>query len=208
MPSLQLVIFDCDGVMFDSKDANLHYYNDLLAHFHRPPMEPAELEYVHIHNVFDSIRHIFRHYPEEIDAALAYRARLDYRPYLRHMAMEPDLPLFLDFLETRCHTAISTNRTTTMTEVLSSNGLAHRFEMVVTALDVTHPKPHPEALRRILARFDLPAAAAIYIGDSILDQQHAEAAGVPLIAFRNPRLAAAHHVASFTEIMQLPLCWP
>jgi phosphoglycolate phosphatase len=32
MERVRLVIFDCDGVMFDSKEANRAYYNHILAH--------------------------------------------------------------------------------------------------------------------------------------------------------------------------------
>ena len=28
---LKLIIFDCDGVLFESREANRHYYNHLLA---------------------------------------------------------------------------------------------------------------------------------------------------------------------------------
>ena len=33
MNDVRVVIFDCDGVMFDSKDANTAYYNTILHHF-------------------------------------------------------------------------------------------------------------------------------------------------------------------------------
>ena len=59
---LKLVIFDCDGVMFDSKETNRAYYNQLLNHFSCPPMNEDEVAYVHVHNVFDSVDHIFRNH--------------------------------------------------------------------------------------------------------------------------------------------------
>jgi len=204
MSTPKIVVFDCDGVLFDSKEANLHYYNAILARLGHPPMSADELEFVHMHNVMESIDHIFRHYPEDLERAHALRRRMDYSPFLRYMRMEPDLPAFLDFLAGRCHTAISTNRTTTMPAVLALNGLTDRFEMVVTALDVTHPKPHPEALEKILRHFGLSPEEGVFIGDSVIDEEHARRAGMPLIAFRNPRLAADYHVRSFTEAMRLP----
>ena len=98
MPRLQLVIFDCDGVMFDSLDANRAYYNHILAHFGHPPMDDEALQYVHVRHVADSVRFIFRHYPADYEAAEAYRLTLDYSPYLKFMRMEPDLVTFLQFL--------------------------------------------------------------------------------------------------------------
>jgi phosphoglycolate phosphatase len=38
--SLRVIIFDCDGVMFDSRQANINFYNHLLARFDQPPMDP------------------------------------------------------------------------------------------------------------------------------------------------------------------------
>ena len=57
---LKLIVFDCDGVMFDSKNANRTYYNFLLNHFGLPEMNEEELDFVHMSSVADSIQHIFR----------------------------------------------------------------------------------------------------------------------------------------------------
>jgi HAD superfamily hydrolase (TIGR01509 family) len=201
---IKLVIFDCDGVMFDSREANRHFYNHLLAAFARPPMDEAEVDYVHMHHVFDSVRHIFRHYPGDLAAVEALRQQVDYRDFIHYMLMEPDLVEFLQLLVPAFKTAISTNRTTTMPLILDIFGLAPYFGKVVTPLDVTHPKPHPEALHQILNHYNLAVDQAIYIGDSQVDQEHAAAVGMEFIAFKNPALEAAHHVNSFMEIARLP----
>lgn len=205
MSRLQLVIFDCDGVMFDSIAANMAYYNDILAHFGHPPMDEDELRYVHVRHVADSIRYIFRNHQADYPAAEAYRRTLDYTPYLKFMRMEPDLPEFLSFLRPARHTAISTNRSTTMATVLKIFGLNPYFDKVVTALDVTHSKPHPEALHQIFSHFNLGPGDSIYIGDSEVDLEHANAVGLRMIAFKNPGLAADYHVNSFMEITGLQI---
>ena len=205
MPELKLVIFDCDGVMFDSKNANKMYYNTILTALGHPPMDAEELEYVHIHNVMDSVRHILRHYPDDIDKAERYRADLDYQPFLQYMNMEPDLIEFLDYLTPAYEKAISTNRTTTMRSILDIFGLSSYFGMVVTAFDVKRPKPYPDALHAILNHFSLAVDQAVYIGDSIIDRQHANSVGMKMIAFKNPALDAEYHVQSFMEIPGLPI---
>jgi phosphoglycolate phosphatase len=71
---LKLVVFDCDGVMFSSRESNRVYYNHLLQAFSCPPMDEEELNYVHIHNVNNSVVHIFRNHPQvALDAVNAYR---------------------------------------------------------------------------------------------------------------------------------------
>lgn len=205
MSDLKLVIFDCDGVMFDSRDANRVYYNAILAHFGHPAMDAGELEYVHMHHVMDSVSHIFRQYPAEIEQAHAYRKGLDYTPFLHYMYMEPDLVEFLHFLRPGRRTAISTNRTTTMPAVLELFQLKGLFDKVVTALDVARPKPHPEALHQILGHFRVGVEEAVYIGDSLVDREHTAAVGMRLIAFKNPALPAEYHVGRFMEIAELPI---
>ena len=148
---LKLVVFDCDGVMFDSRETNRVYYNDLLAKFGHPPMSEQELTYVHMHNVTDSVNHIFRHYRQDMDLIHQYRTTTDYTPYLNHMIIEPDLVEFLECVQPFYKLAISTNRTTTMKPLLKEFRLEGYFDKVVTAGDVANPKPAPDALLDILA---------------------------------------------------------
>jgi beta-phosphoglucomutase-like phosphatase (HAD superfamily) len=202
---LKLIVFDCDGVMFDSKSANRQYYNQLLAHFHRPEMTADEVEHVHIHNVMDSIRHIFRSYPDQdMKAVEAHRKTLDYTPFLRHMRMEPDLIEFLETTRLRYQLAISTNRTNTMIPILEIFHLQGYFSKVMTAENARRPKPAPDALLEILDHCRCQVDEAIYIGDSIIDREHTASCGMRLIAFRNPALPAEYHVTTFMEILKLP----
>ena len=201
---LKLIVFDCDGVMFDSIEANRIYYNDLLVAFGYPPMSDEDLSFVHMHNVTDSVNHIFRHYPnQDMDEVHRFRLQTDFLTYLPHMKIEPDLEEFLSYAKPRFRLAISTNRTTTMQPLLQEFRLTGYFELVVTAGDVKNPKPAPDALYKILDYFQCTADETIFIGDSHVDQLHTESAGVPLIAFRNKELKARYHVNSFMEICLL-----
>ena len=120
MKKLKLIIFDCDGVMFDSIEANRHYYNHILGVFGHPEMDAEDLQFVHTHHVVDSVRHIYRKYPQDYQKADEYRKTLDYKPYLRYMRMEDDLIEFLELVRPYYKTAISTNRSTTMPDLLNS----------------------------------------------------------------------------------------
>jgi phosphoglycolate phosphatase len=205
MAALKLVIFDCDGVMFDSRDANRIYYNHLLKKFGYPLMDREEEDYVHSHNVLDSVSFIFRNNPHEIKKVHAFRQTVDYTPFLQYMRLEPDLKEFLRFLKPKFYTAISTNRSTTMPAVMEMHGLDPFFDLVVTSLDVQQPKPHAEALLKILNHFELSANQAVYIGDSMVDREHTAEVGMRLISFKNTTLPAEYHVNSFLDIPNLPI---
>ena len=205
MAPLRLVIFDCDGVMFDSKDANRIYYNQLLEKFGHPLMDEQEEDYVHSHNVLDSVNYIFRKYPRKIEEVNQYRISVDYTPFLKYMVIEPDLKEFLGMLKPKFYTAISTNRSNTMPSVMKMYDLESYFDLVVTSLDVEQPKPHAEGLVKILSHFQLSASEAVYIGDSMVDREHTAGVNMRLISFKNPDLPAEYHVNSFLDIPQLPI---
>ena len=205
---LKTIIFDCDGVMFQSREANRRYYNQLLVHFGYPEMDREDLDYVHIHNVAESVKYIFRnHRNQDIMQVHQYRQQLDYAPFLQYMEMEPDLVPFLEAVKENYHLAIATNRTDTMDGLLREFSLQAYFGKVMTAANSRKPKPAPDPLLEIADHYSCTIAECIYIGDSAVDEETARGCGMSLIAFRNRRLNADYHVESFMEILQdvLPL---
>jgi HAD superfamily hydrolase (TIGR01549 family) len=199
---LKLVGFDCDGVLFDSREANIAFYNDILERFESPPMTPTAVDYVHSHTFRESLEYLFRESPV-LEEVLDFCRLIDYQRFIPMMVEEPHLREFLGFLRPRFRTALATNRTTTTQAVLHYHRLADHFDLVVSAQDVTRPKPHPESFWRILEHFSLKPQEAIYIGDSKVDEEFAQNAGVPLVAYRNPHLKADFHLDSFAAGRQL-----
>jgi HAD superfamily hydrolase (TIGR01509 family) len=199
MNDVRVVAFDCDGVLFDTVEANRAYYNHILAHFGRPAMDEHQLCYVHIHTVQQSVAHLFTDDADR-QAAMAFRASIDYGQFLKYLTIEPHLKALLDWMRNRYKTAIATNRTDTMDRLLREFGLADRFDLVVTSLDVERPKPFPDPLFKILSRFRVEPRQAVFVGDSEVDEATARAAGVPFVAYRNPALEASWHIESLKDL--------
>jgi len=199
LPWPRLVIFDCDGVLFDSREANRAFYNQLLSGLGKALLTEEGLNYVHMHTVFEAVDYLF---PEagERSAAHAHRQALEPEPFIRLMVEEPGLKEFLTFLRPKIKTAICTNRTTTIGQVLSLHGLSGSFDLVVSALDVAHPKPHPESLLKIIDTFEVLPQEALYVGDSEVDALAARQAAIPLVAYKNAALEAELHVDSFRDL--------
>ena len=42
------IVFDCDGVLFESRAANLAYYNTILEAFGAPPVDPGDGKRAHL----------------------------------------------------------------------------------------------------------------------------------------------------------------
>lgn len=199
---VKLVAFDCDGVLFDTAEANRMYYSDILQHFGRPAVTDEQFRFVHMHTVAESMAYLFAE-DDLLAAAHAFRKTMDYRKYLRYHTVEPQLVSLLQKLRPQIKTAIATNRTDTMQKLLAEFDLTDYFDLVVTSRDVQHPKPHPEALLIILDHFGLTPQQAVYIGDSPVDEQAARAAEIPLVAYRNRALTAQYYIDSLAELEEL-----
>lgn len=202
MKHIKLVVFDCDGVLFDTAQANRMYYSDILQSCGLPALTEEQFRFVHMHTVNESMAYLF---PDEklLKAALAFRKTMDYRKYLRYHTVEPRLVRLLEKLRGQHKIAIATNRTDTMEKLLAEFDLNEYFDLVVTSSDVKHPKPHPEALLMILNHFGLTPGEAIYVGDSQVDELAARAAEIPLVAYRNRELTARYYIDSLAELEEL-----
>jgi HAD superfamily hydrolase (TIGR01509 family) len=199
---LKVVAFDCDGVMFDSREANRAYYNHLLDRFQLPEMTPEQLAYAHMHTVDEALDALIPD-RDTLEAAHAYRKQLGYLPFLKYMRMEPGLVELLERIRPRYKTAVATNRTDTMARVLADNHIDHLFDLVVCALDVTFPKPHPEALNKVVEHFGVLPDEVVYVGDSQVDETAAREAGIPFVAYRNPELTADRHIQQLSAMADL-----
>ncbi|MFP3869953.1 MAG: HAD family hydrolase [Syntrophobacteria bacterium] len=200
--AVKVVIFDCDGVLLDSRAANAAFYNEILSFCNKGPLTEEQLAYVHSHTVHESLAFLF---PEErlLQEAERFWQQMDYEPIVELLTLEPGLIPCLETLCRRYKTAIATSRTRTMEQVLRRFGLDRYFDLVVTSMDVRHPKPHPESLEKILCFFNSTPEQACYIGDSGVDQETARRAGIPFIAYRNGELQAEHHLADFFDLIPL-----
>ena len=201
---IKVIIFDCDGVLFDSKDANIAFYNQILATAGLAPMTAEEVAYVHVSTAAEALNYLLtRRVSARVEEVLANSRAVDYAPFIHLMRMEPHLRELLDILPRHIKRAIATNRSYTIGDVLSTHCLSTAFDMVVSALDVERPKPHPEALFKILRHFACSPEEALFVGDSETDQISAQGAGVPFIAYKNKTLQADYHIEDLLEIAEI-----
>ncbi len=205
---VECVIYDCDGVLFDSFDANSRLYNTIARGGGRAPLDDSELRYCHMHTVFESIAHIFRaDASAERKGTNYFRQHVDFRDFIIYLEMEPNLKETLTILRTRgIRTAISTNRTTSMRHIMSRYELWDFFDVVVTAsheikgapndgpgdreILQARSKPDPEGVGKILQALNVRPEATLYIGDSEIDMGTARSAGVRFIAYKNSAMPA------------------
>lgn len=196
------IIFDCDGVLIESKKANQTFYNLILQALDLPDMSRAQEDYVHSHTVRESIRHIV---PEvRFQEALQAAKQISYTSVLAHIELQPGLYELLQTLRDKgLLSGINTNRTNTMDIILKRFALEKYFQPVMTSNMVSRPKPDPESLFRILELWGVGAREVVFIGDSQVDAQAAQAAGIDFWAYKNSELQAELHVFDFAYLSQV-----
>lgn len=194
------VIFDCDGVLFDSKASNISYYNHLLGKYGMPPLKEEDIEFIHMHTADECIHHLFKGSPY-LSEVLEYRWKMPLEEFIRQMKMEYGLVEVLEKLRPYYYLAIATNRSNSIPEVLSYFGLTHYFDKVVSALDVKNPKPDPECIIHIIRSLEISKTNVIFVGDSKIDEQTAALAGIRFVAYKNPNLMADFHAESLFQVV-------
>ena len=201
---VRCVIYDCDGVLFDSIEANTKLYNDLCVRVGRFPLREEEMSYVHTRTVYEAIHFIFGKEDSLEKKALELLKQIDLREYIEYLKMEPYLLQMLNLLKAHgILRVINTNRTTSMKHVMERFGLWPFFDMVVTALDVKNPKPHPESIEKIIHAFHLNKEEAVFVGDSEVDQQTAASSSVKFIAYKNREITSDAYIGDHLDLLDI-----
>jgi HAD superfamily hydrolase (TIGR01549 family) len=176
--SIEAVLFDWDGTLLDSYDADAAAY---LAAFQAMgiPFTLGDLERHYSPNGYAVYRAMRLPRTRWLDANAAWRAQYarhkpkliaGVRRVLAHVAKRYRLGLVTSGDRDRVH------------RQLREFGLTRLFRARVCAEDTVQRKPHPAPLRLALRKLDLRPEACVYIGDSAHDLEMARRAGVKAIA--------------------------
>lgn len=196
---LAAVIFDCDGVLFDSWRANVAYYNAIRAGAGLGPMTPAWEHRVHFLASAQVLTEMFGADPAGLAHAQRVARGIAYEPFFALMDPVPGLHDVLAALRRSYRLAMATNRGTTVHEVVRRFGLSAYLELAVGVLDVARPKPHPDMIEKCLAHLGVAPEAAVYVGDAESDRTAADAAGVHFVAV-GERPWAEHQVRHLGDL--------
>src|SRR5271163_3779244 len=106
---------------------------------------------------------------------------MDQTPFFKMLQPPLELRPFMLALKRRYKLGLATNRSATVPALVEHLGLVGVFDAVASALDKVRPKPAPDILRLCLGRAGVEAVRAVYVGDSRIDREAAESAGVQFI---------------------------
>lgn len=200
---LKLVIFDCDGVIINSEDAILHYYNNVLIGAGYSAIDRAD-KYLLSGVLSMADKDIMRLLAKD-DAVklekLYQSAKQVYKANeYGNIVLSDGLKELLDKLKTNnIKLAVLTNRGSSLPSLLKHFGVYDYFDKMITSADVLTPKPDPEGLNSILDHFKISKADAIFIGDAEPDYYAAKAGKVQFYSYRKAN-NDAHVINNFSDI--------
>ncbi len=203
---IKAVLFDMDGVLIDSFESNLKYFQDVLSHFgyEKPTREEYEkcfhLPTVEVIKKFTHLTH-----QEKIQEIVNFALSDDF-PY---SSLAPTVPRdaveILRALSKKYKLWIVTSRTKKWvfeaTELRKNKKL---FSVVMAYEDTKNHKPHPEPLLEAAKKLQLEPSECIYIGDAPTDRMAGEAAGMQVIMYSHTATQGAQvDTRSFSEIPKI-----
>jgi HAD superfamily hydrolase (TIGR01509 family) len=205
----KVVIYDCDGVILDSIESNYVFYNRVMEFLQRPEIDRSDAHaqrVLHTYSFNDVMEYFFAGDTRK-DDAFAFAKTIRYRDLMPYMRIEDGFTATLERLKGHAELAICTNRATSMDMIIEDFGLSGYFAFVMTAAQVTRPKPHPEPLLKVLEHFGVKPHEALFIGDGEVDMLAARGAGIPFISYKSelPALARIlHHSEIIPHVFTTP----
>ncbi|MDL2316383.1 HAD family hydrolase [Desulfovibrio sp. OttesenSCG-928-A18] len=197
---LKGLVFDVDGVLFDSRRSNMEYYNLIRRAVQMPPLSYDEEDFCQMATVHECLAFIIP--PEHMEAAEEACLTINYqKQILPLLSLEPGLLEALHWLrQWNVRLGVFTNRTESVHDLLRYFGLEEFFSPVKCAA-YCPPKPNPGGLLQILDEWAFEPGQIAFIGDSKVDELAAKNAGVPFWSFRNESLRASLHLDDFFRMI-------
>jgi phosphoglycolate phosphatase len=173
MPPYQLIVFDLDGTLVDSRRDIAESANALLETCGARPLPEETIGRMVGDGAATLVARAFaaagmERPPDALDRFLAiYEGRL-----LKHTRPYPQMPEVLETLGARTSLAVLTNKPLGATRsILAGLGLARHFDddAIVGGDGPFARKPDPAGLRHLVSRAGVLPSATLLVGDSFVD---------------------------------------
>jgi len=181
---IKAILFDMDGVLMDSLEANYLHFNSLLEHFGKRKLDIEEYRKsywgTHIHE--DLKRAFGRVSKKKFSEIVNYYDKTSSK-FVKDQKRYPGIKRVLKFLKRGYKLALVTSTLSKLAKrILQHFSLKEYFDVVIDGQMVKNPKPAPDAVLLACKKLKTKPSEAIYIGDNLRDVEAGKKAGCLVIA--------------------------
>lgn len=211
MKKYQLYLFDFDYTLADSSAGIIKCFQITLNKMGLPATTPETICRTIGLPMREAVMRITQNRSEtDCDAFIElYKKEADYyMTPLTHFYPQT-IPLLTALNHRGARTGIISSKTShRIAEKFVQDGCAHLIDHIIGSNDVKELKPSPEGIEAALRYFDVPKSDVLYTGDSYVDAQTAQNAGIDFAAVTtgttsNADFAAYPHTAILANIGEL-----
>lgn len=203
---IKAVLFDMDGLMFDTESAYSIVQENMSAK--RGKIFTLEVKTKLMGKRAVDVMRLLNDFwgnNEQVDELLKEQDEELVRLYETHVEKMPGLDTLLDFLSAhQVRKCIGTSSRRFLVDILlKKHALEHEFEFIVSGDMVKHGKPHPEIYTTCLEQLELPGSNCLVLEDSLNGINAGKAAGCVTCAI--PSLFTSHEDFSIADIVAAQL---
>lgn len=208
------VLLDFDYTLGDSSPAIVECVHFALRELGRAPVAPEVIR----GTIGRSLAEMWRHFTGDVEGVDAfirlYRQHAD-RVMVAQTAIFPYVPAALIRLQRQGRTLgiVSSKHGQRLAAILEYHGLRAPFAVIVGGERVARPKPDPAPLHVALGELGCRPEQALYVGDSVVDAEAAQRAGVSFVAVASgvtpaaafdpfPSWARLEHFGALPELLE------
>lgn len=194
--NIEALVFDFDGTLVDASAAICQSFNAALEEFGSHAIPEKQIRQLIGNPLRDMFPAVLPHLSETDIEQLIDSYRTVFAPIACDLSRPmPGLAEMMAHFHPHVRMGIATSRMSDGAHrILGALGWLDHFDVIVGLQDVTHAKPHPESVQRVLETLGVSPHRAVMIGDVPADMAAGKAAGTAAIG-----MISDHHSAAALE---------
>ena len=180
------VFFDFDGVLIDSKQSTIAYFQETFRHFKIPVLREEDFENILGLRTIYMLKKLLPNLSDEKLAPIFdYNRKMSIK-YVFKITLVPNAIETLTLLKAKYALGLITSRgKQTVKMLFDTYKLDKFFHVILDREDVSHHKPHPEGIETAMRLLHLESNEVVYIGDTKEDIESAHNANIICVYISN-----------------------
>lgn len=177
----KLIFYDLDGTLVDTRQDIAFSANHMLRQMKLPELEISEIcDYVG-RGVFHLISRCLKSTdPKKVEKGIEIYRKHYGEHMLDHSVLYPGVLPLLQHYKSAVQVVMTNKPDPYSSEILRALRVAEFFSDMIAGNSQYPKKPSPSGVAAMMRKFKIPAAEALFIGDSLIDIETARNAGISI----------------------------